>query len=244
MALEYLDLAVESAGMAGRVERGSLKIGIFSSLASGFLRELLRRYSTFHPEIEVNIIEGAPRDNLARLRAEQLDIAFVMGEPVARDCDVVRFWSERVFVVLPDTHALCAKDAIFWEDLRSETFILSRSEHGLAIHDYLIQRLAVLEHRPNVHRSRVARDTLMHMVALGQGISMTSEATIATPFPHVVFRPIAGHSDVLPFSGVWLLRNSNQALRRFISLARTLSKTWNGTDESAVATSRETKGQI
>jgi hypothetical protein len=29
-------MAVESAGMAGRVERGSLKIGIFTSLASGF----------------------------------------------------------------------------------------------------------------------------------------------------------------------------------------------------------------
>ena len=79
LALEYLDVAVESAGMAGRVERGSLKIGIFSSLASGFLPELLRCYSTRHPEIEVNIVEGSPRENLARLRAEQLDITFVMG---------------------------------------------------------------------------------------------------------------------------------------------------------------------
>ena len=51
------------------------------------------------------------------------------------------------------------------------------------------------------------------------------------PFPHVAFRPIAGNSDVLPFSGVWLLRNSNQALRRFISLARTLSKTWNRAEQ-------------
>lgn len=67
LALEYLNAAVESAGMAGRVEQGSLKIGIFSSLASGFLPELLLCYSTRHPEIEVNIIEGAPRENLARL---------------------------------------------------------------------------------------------------------------------------------------------------------------------------------
>jgi DNA-binding transcriptional LysR family regulator len=130
LALEYLDLAIESAGMAGRVEQGGLKIGIFSSLASGFLPELLRCYSTQHPEVEVSIVEGAPRENLVRLRAEQLDIAFVMGEPIARDCDVVQFWSERVFVVLPDTHVLCAKKSITWEDLRNETFILSRSERG------------------------------------------------------------------------------------------------------------------
>jgi len=106
-----------------------------------------------------------------------------------------------VFVVLPDTHALCAKDAIAWEDLQDETFILSRLGRGFAIHDYVIQRLTALEHRPNVRQSPVARDTLIHMVALGQGISLTSEVTIATTFPHVAFRPIAGNSDVLLFSG-------------------------------------------
>jgi hypothetical protein len=46
-----------------------------------------------------------------------------------------------VFVVLPDTHALCGKDAIGWEDLKTEHFILTRSEVGMAIHDYVIQRL-------------------------------------------------------------------------------------------------------
>ena len=81
----------------------------------------------------------------------------------------------------------------------------------------------------------------MHMVALGKGVSLTSEAIIAMPFPDVVFRPIAGNSDVLPFSGVWLLRNSNQALRRFVSLARALSKTWNGPKESAVQAAPKTK---
>jgi hypothetical protein len=53
-------------------------------------------------------------------------------------------------------------------------------------------------------------------------------------FPDVAFRPIAGNSDAVPFSGVWLLRNSNQALRRFISLARTLSKTWKGPSEPVI----------
>ncbi len=118
LALEHLDLAVKSAGMAGRVEQGSLNIGIISSLASGFFREVLRCYPARHPEIEGSIVERAPGENLARLRAGQPDIAFVMGEPIARDCGVVRFWSERVFVVLPDTHALCAKGAIAWQDLR------------------------------------------------------------------------------------------------------------------------------
>jgi DNA-binding transcriptional LysR family regulator len=123
MALDHLDSAVSSAGMAGRVEKGSLQVGLFSSLASGFLPELLRCYSDQHPEIEVSIVEGPPSENLALLRAEQLDIVFVMGQQSERDCDVARLWSEHVFVVLPDTHALCGKDAIPWEDLKTEHFI-------------------------------------------------------------------------------------------------------------------------
>jgi DNA-binding transcriptional LysR family regulator len=239
MALDHLDSAVSSAGMAGRVEKGSLKIGLFSSLASGFLPELLRCYSAKHPEIDVSIVEARPSENLARLRAEELDIVFVMGEPVARDCDVARFWDECVFVVLPDTHALCGKDATDWEDLKTEHFILTRSEDGTAIHDYVIQRLAALHKRPDIRQSPVERDTLVHMVGLGKGISLMSEAIIAMPFPHVAFRPIAGNSDVLPFSGVWLLRNSNQALRRFISLARTLSKNWKAPGDSTLGRVRD-----
>ncbi len=80
-----------------------------------------------------------------------------------------------------------------------------------------------LEHRPNVRQSVVARDTLIHLVGLGQGISLTTEATSGTSFPHVVFRPIAGNSDVLPFSGDWLrrrLRPISTARRRRRSISR------------------------
>jgi DNA-binding transcriptional LysR family regulator len=233
MALHHLDSAVTSAGMAGRVENGSLKIGgLFCSLASGFLPELLRSYSAKHPAIEVSIIEGQPSENLARLRAGELDIVFVMGQPIERDCDVARLWSEHVFVVLPDTHALCGKDTIDWDDLKTEHFILTETETGVMVRDYVISHLAELHRRPDVRQSPVGRDTLVHLVGLGQGITLMNEAIVAMPFPHVAFRPMAGTSDMVPFSAVWLLRNSNQALRRFISLARTMSKTWEQTDRS------------
>ncbi|MGH7886473.1 MAG: LysR family transcriptional regulator, partial [Candidatus Binatia bacterium] len=89
-ALETLDCAVKAAGMAGRVERGNLKVGIISSLASGFLPELLRRYSALHPDIDVRFVEGAPRENLVLLRAEQLDIAFVMVSTAETKCAIRR----------------------------------------------------------------------------------------------------------------------------------------------------------
>jgi hypothetical protein len=59
---------------------------------------------------------------------------------------------------------------------------------------------------------------------MGLGISLTIEATTATSFPKVVFRPIARNAELLKFSAAWLPHNDNPALRRFLSLARTLAK--------------------
>jgi len=149
-----------------------------------------------------------------------------------------------MFVVLRDTHELCAKDAVLWEDLKTESFIVARSEIGATIRNYVIKRLAALHQRPDIRQSPVARETLIHLVGLGQGVSLTSEAVTSMPFPDVAFRPIAGNSDAVPFSGVWRLRNSNQALRRFISLARTLSKTRKEPNVSASQTEHERKPDL
>src|SRR6266849_3795067 len=66
----------------------------------------------------------------------------------------------------------------------------------------------------------------MHLVALGLGVSFTSEATVATQFPEVTFRLIADDAARIPFSAVWLPNTDNPAFRRFLSLARDMSKKW------------------
>lgn len=71
-------------------------------------------------------------------------------------------------------------------------------------------------------RQAVGRDNLMQLVAMGQGLTLTSEAITATRFPGVVFRPLNG--QVWPYSAIWSPRNDNPALRRLLSLARSLSR--------------------
>lgn len=222
-AINEIDLAVKEVGAAGRVEEGVLRIGIFTSLASGFIAELLERYREQHPGVRTKFVEGAPADHVAAVRLHEIDIAFLTGQPRATGCEVTRLWCERVFVVLPDTHELAAKERIEWADLRGRHFIVSEAEPGPEIHDYLVKHLAELGHHPSVERCPVYnRDTLMQMVALGEGITLTSEATTGTMFPGVAYRLLM--TDVLPFCAVWSPRNDNPALRRMLSLARSLSK--------------------
>jgi DNA-binding transcriptional LysR family regulator len=64
-ALLQLDNAVMAAGAAGRGENGLLRIGICSSMAAGFLRELMQAYSERHPDVIIQVSEGAVREHIA-----------------------------------------------------------------------------------------------------------------------------------------------------------------------------------
>jgi DNA-binding transcriptional LysR family regulator len=111
-ALGQLDYAAKTAGAAGRGAVDGLGIGILSSMASGFLRELIQRYSEQHPEVAIQIPEGASADHIAAVRRRHLDVAFMLDTTDAKGCEIASLWSERIFVVLPDHRTLRAKKEI------------------------------------------------------------------------------------------------------------------------------------
>ena len=223
-ALLQLDHAVKTATAAGRGQVGRLSIGILSSIAAGYLRELIELYRSHHPDVGIQILESAPTDNIAAVRKRQLDVAFIMDTTDASGCETLPLWTERIFVVLPAHHALCERREIEWTDLRNERFIVRQSERDRALCDRLSRHLIDRNHESGMQKLNVGRDTLVHLVAMGLGVSLTSQATVATPFPKVVFRPMAGDDELLHFSAAWLPHNDNPALRRFLSLARSLAK--------------------
>ena len=219
--MTQISYATADVGLIGRGEEGTVRVGIFSSLASGFLAELLHVFCAKHSEVRTDIIEGAPSDHIAAVRQYRLDVAFVTGVPCLNDCDVKQFWTERVYAVLPKIHPLAARKSIHWTDLRDQRFVVSEMDPGPEIHDFLVKHLADLGVHPTIEYCAVGRDNLMQIVSLGRGLTLTSEATIATRFPGVVYKHLRG--ELLPFSAVWSPRNDNPAFRRLLSLAHVMS---------------------
>lgn len=222
IALQQIDEGAKDVAAIGRSEEGIIKIGIFSSLASGFLFDLLSTYDKEHPAVLVELIDGNPAEHVSAIRQLQLDVAFITGTTEWTDCETEYLWSERVFAVLPSDHRLAMANELRWHDLSGESFIVSDAAPGPEIHDYLVQRLANLGHHPDIHPQYVGRDVLLSMVAVGRGLTLTSEATTGALFPGIAYRPIA--NEVLPFSAVWSPRNDNPACRCLLSLARSMAR--------------------
>ncbi|OQM76729.1 LysR family transcriptional regulator [Manganibacter manganicus] len=208
-------------GAVGRGEDGRIRIGNHASLSSGFLCELLCSFRVSHPGVATELVDGAPAGLVAEIRQLRLDVAFLPGAREWQDCDTVRLWTEGGFVVLSESHPLAARDELDWEDLAEETFVISEAPPGPNIRDCLIKRLARLGHTPDIRCHQVDRHNLLSLVGMAEGLTLTSEASTAARFPGICYRPIRG--EVLPFTAVWSPVNDNPAMRRLLSLARTMS---------------------
>lgn len=203
---------------AGRAENGCVRIGIYSSLASGFLVDLLCAYGARHGKVRIELVDGNPDEHIAAIRQLNIDVAFLTSTRDWPACDRVHLWSERVFVVLPDRHPLSAYDELTWLDLVEEPFIVSEAAPGQEIHDHLVRELAALGRHPEIQVQSVGRDNLLPLVAIGRGLTLVSEAMTVALLPGITYRPIRG--EVLPFSAVWSPNNANPALRRLLTMAK------------------------
>ena len=205
-----VDSLMRAATLSGSGVEGQLCIGVVASIAGGSARELLSAFISNNPGLELDIVEGAPSDNLARLRALRMDVVLVVGIESIVGLEVQPLWSERVHVALHADHWAAAMEVLSWDQLASERFIVTKMDPGPEIQDFVIRHLAGLGRRPIVEPRAVLREGLLALVGLGLGISLVGTAEIAVAYPDVVFRPLAG--EMLHFSIVWAANNDHPAL--------------------------------
>lgn len=223
-AFRQIERALEDLAAAGRVETGILRIGVITTLAGGFLRELVTRYEAAYPGVMLEIRDGGRQDHIGAIRSRVLDAAFLTGNAAVAGCDTVEFWRERVYIAMPRTHPLAKRDGVEWAELKDEQFIVSGFEPGPEVRDYIVRRIANYSTYPSIEYHPVHQETLMHRVAMGKGITAVSEAWTDVIIPDLALVPLRADEDIVPFSAVWSPEADNPSLRRLISFARNLAR--------------------
>jgi DNA-binding transcriptional LysR family regulator len=221
IALQQIGDGVRDVAAIGRCDHGHIRIGLSASSTSGFIADLLHTYSKDHPDVRLDVIDahGAEQGNL--MRRHQLDVSFIIGARSWPGCELETLWTERVFAVVSEKHALARKEMLRWSDLSGEHFIVSSTTQGPEVYDYLVRGLSDFGYHPMIETQRVSRDNLLSLVAIGRGISVVSESRTALLIPGVTYRMII--DEYLPFSMVWSPENDNPGLRRLLSMARQMS---------------------
>jgi DNA-binding transcriptional LysR family regulator len=221
--LSLLSQATANVAAIRRAERGELRVGIIASLSAGALRRLLSRYNDLYPGVRVSLHRGTHEDHLARILNGAIDVAFVAGRPGNAEIASLSLWTEMKLVALPESHPLCQLETVSWPQLKSERFLVSHNGAGPEIQRHIIKHVALPGFSPHIVVHELGIEDILHLVAMGYGIALTSESVADAHIPGVIMRPL--RDDVpLSWSAVWLNTNSNPSLRELLALARMASR--------------------
>lgn len=215
--------AAETAANVQKGETGGLTIGMLASLTPGHIQDILYRFREDFPRIRVALREGQHEGMLHDLATGSLDAAFVTGFSEVPNLETKQLWTESVFAVVPWAHRLTRSEPLHWDDMRQELFLVTNGGSGGEIHDYIIRKVSQLGFRPRVDVHDVSRESLLTLVAMNYGVTLSRTSSMRKSFPGIAYLPITGEQDTVPASIVWSAENENPALRRFLSLAENVT---------------------
>ena len=221
-ALEHIREGAAEVAAIGRAEGGYLRVGLFSSLSSGFLSVLFQQYDSQHQSIRIDFVEGEAHEHINALRQFQIDIAFVIGMTDFAGCNASHLWSEPIFVALPQNHRLASSEALTWKDLDAEKILLRNTAAADRIREYVVYKIREAGGAPQVEVQRVGRYKLLNLVSAGRGSTLIIESESLVKVPGVVYRPLNG--EAVSFHAAWAPKNNNPALQTLLSLARTMAR--------------------
>lgn len=224
VGIRHLDHAIVTAGAIASGAAGRVRVGVTCPVAGGFLGNLRRAFRTLHPDVDLLISEGSRPTLMQQVREGAFDIVFLLGTIDSPDCHVRHLWSEPFVIAIASDHPLATSSEVLWEHLAAETFLDPRPGTGVHLYDHVVRRLGERGRHPRIRHCDAGRQTLMHLVAGGEGIKLTTEAASYVPFPGIVFRRISDETETARFSAVWSPANRSPALRNFLDTAAQMVK--------------------
>lgn len=222
-ALGDIDRAIASANAMGQGIEGFICIGIPSSTPNHFFPDLINVFRRQHPGVKVDFVESGTRGHIPGILARRVDIAFVAGDQCPPACDAELMWTSKTHVVMPADHPLAGCDILEWNYLISEHFIFCTSSDDVQRYRRLINSQKKRGGRPSIEYFEVSHGMLLRLVALGFGLSMIGGTYVPSDCAGIASRPIVDDDEGISYYAVWLPGNDNPALRRFLSLTRSMS---------------------
>jgi len=183
---------------------GTLRIGIFPTLAPYFLPHVVPEIRRQFPRLTLRLFEEKTEDVITMLRQGRLD-AGLLALPVDDDQLTARSLFEEPFVLaVPEAHALGTKKTITLEDLENQELLLLEDGHCLREQALEVCQLSGAHEKLDFHATSM--ETLRQMVAAGTGITLMPVMAVKPPVAHtdnLVTRPFHQPGPKRTIALVW-----------------------------------------
>ncbi len=213
-----LDHAIDQAQQAHIGLTGELRVGFNDHVITNFLPQVVRRFRSGNPHIEVTLIDESTPQALEMVLDEQCDIAFIVDQQLPAELDQILVREERVVCVLPSSHPLTRKKRVSVTDLADEPFVMGRWETwkttARPIRNFCIAHGFV----PKVIQEADHSDGIMGLVAAEMGVTLHVDSALVHSMRGISVRPLHERPPELRTSAIWRrdCRAASPALDQFI----------------------------
>jgi len=160
---------------------GRLTVGAIPTMAPYVLPELIEKFQTLYPKVDLEILEDTTERLALRLEDGRLDIAIMSTCHQSPALERHSLGKEPLLVLLPKQHRLAKKKKISWSDLKSEKFLLLHEVHCLSAQ--VCELLATHDLRPELALRGAQLATIAQMVATGMGVSLVPQMMVEHDLP-------------------------------------------------------------
>lgn len=185
-------------------EAGSVRLGLFPTLAPYLLPHVLPGIRERFPRLELLLVEEKTDQILARLREGRLD-AGILALPVHDEqLHAEALFDEPFMLAAPRDHPIAARGCLTPDDLRNADLLLLEEGHCLRDQALDVCHLAGAGERKGFRATSL--ETLRQMVAAGVGMTLLPMLAVQPPVPpspDVALLPFEGDPPHRRIAMVW-----------------------------------------
>ncbi len=183
---------------------GTVRIGIFPTLAPYFLPHVIPAIRKAFPRLTLRLYEEKTEDVLHMLAEGKLD-AGLLALPLTADWLETRVLFEEPFVLaVPENHPLASVPEVDMDDLADQELLLLEDGHCLREQALEVCQLTGAQEKLDFHATSM--ETLRHMVAANAGITLMPTLSIKPPLSNtenLVTRPFKSPGPKRTIAMVW-----------------------------------------
>ncbi|MBI5106876.1 MAG: LysR family transcriptional regulator [Solirubrobacterales bacterium] len=128
VALEAVDAAFAAAARAGRGVEGTIRVGFTTAARHELRPRLVALLRERHPGLQVDVSEATSGALCRELLSRRLDLALTFAAGPTPGVARRKLTDERLVVLLRRSHRLAARDAVHFDDLRGDRFVVPAEE--------------------------------------------------------------------------------------------------------------------
>ncbi|HEX7652815.1 MAG TPA: LysR substrate-binding domain-containing protein [Verrucomicrobiae bacterium] len=218
--LQQAEAAKRLAQRTARGEVGKLNIGFFGSATAPILPALVQTYRHQFPEVELQLHELNPDQQLVAFDEGRIDLGFSRPLPAERREAFVEnvVYTDHLAVALPPDHPLAKQKVIRLKSLALDAFVQFHRPGAPGLFDEVIATCRRAGFSPKVISEPNFMGTVMTLVESGLGVSLIPSCVGSLARPQTVVRPITPQSAGIPLCVAWKKSHPNPALATFLDI--------------------------